>query len=302
MVLRRVGGIHHGLKHPPAQCIVLHPRPGAHRQARLVDRKHEGGQHCHGCERQEPASVGAHGSGRQYDSEDPRIRQRDAVEQVVRPGVPQTRARHRHEHAEEAPDPDEGADAAPQEEKLTLALAGERVEEPERAAEVVDRDHHVERDVQEARPGDLAQEREVGGAVQDGGNGERGGGPGRDGRGPVDLQGEPERASAPDDSAAAEDMERDDDDAGAVDVVASRRVGAGEESLASSQEDVARVHCEDCPQEDGEVHMRLLGTHRARRSLPSPIQQTAAAGVYPARFSTTVIPGWCCWRFNPLYN
>ncbi|KAG0595099.1 hypothetical protein M758_UG139300 [Ceratodon purpureus] len=41
------------------------------------------------------------------------------------------------------------------------------------AADVVDRDHHVDGHVQEARPGDLTQEREVGGAVQDGGGVER---------------------------------------------------------------------------------------------------------------------------------
>jgi hypothetical protein len=160
--IHRVGGIHHRLKHPPAHCIVLHTRPGAHCQARLVDHEHERRHHRHGREHRGPASVGAHGRGGDYEPEDARVRQRDAVEQVVGPGVLQGRARHRHEEEDEAPDPDEGADAAPQQEKLALAKVDGRVEKPNRAAGVVDCDHHVDGDVQEARPGDLAQEREVG--------------------------------------------------------------------------------------------------------------------------------------------
>jgi hypothetical protein len=126
--IHRVGGIHHRLKHPPAHCIVLHTRPGAHCQARLVDHEHERRHHRHGREHRGPASVGAHGRGGDYEPEDARVRQRDAVEQVVGPGVLQGRARHRHEEEDEAPDPDEGADAAPQQEKLALAKVDGRVE------------------------------------------------------------------------------------------------------------------------------------------------------------------------------
>ena len=75
------------------------------------------------------------------------------------------------------------------------------------------------------------------------------------------LQGEPESAAAPHHCGAAKDVERDDDDAGAIDVVAQSWERAELELLEWDHEDIAYIDCKDSTQEDREVDGGFFGTH-----------------------------------------